>query len=132
MFNGYQYIYEGHQEKNQIKDAFKELRSKGWKCKMGGQGYEYLESQYGDNVENLVGYNYEKEKQLFDFGCTYLDWRGDARELVDTLERYGLHPIWNGSEASCIQIFTEYYFMYGRLNKYNIKSYQTIGSWRLK
>jgi hypothetical protein len=109
-------------DRERVKNAFKELRKRGYACRMNFMccgscaSYALHEKYDGKGKKGHVYYSRQGEDA---FRCSeggwgrgertdrlhsnlYLSWSGDGYEIAAVLRKHGLNVEWEGSEAYCV------------------------------
>lgn len=104
-------------DRDRVKGAFKELRKRGYACRMNfmccGSCAAYAMSQKHSDKKGHVYYSRQGEDAFYgdwrrrhkhdDLQSNlYLSWSGDGYEIAAVLRKHGLRVEWEESEAYCI------------------------------
>lgn len=92
--------------KTKITEAFKDLRKLGYFAR---QNYKCCQTCGWaaipeDKGEKAVFYHSQDNTQLLETGSTHLAWAGDGDEICRVLNKHDIATIWNGSDATRIEI----------------------------
>lgn len=90
----------------QLKDAFAELRTLGFFAKenhscCGGCGWSAMSA---DEAKNAVFYHNQDLDDLKEDNTCYLAWSGDAKKIIEVLNKHNIKTDWNGETSSRIHI----------------------------
>ena len=89
-----------------VKAAFKELEALGYEaCGNCGCCASCVHGAMTDaGVEKYVVYHTQSAEHLSEKGQVYLNWQGDAEEIIRVLAMHGLNPEWDGRDDRNILI----------------------------
>jgi len=90
-----------------VKRAFKTLKDNGWYAKRnalccGSCAWSDVPKEYKDG--NVVFYHEQDEDSFKIYGTVYLQWQGDALQILKALFDENLHIMWNGTEHNTILV----------------------------
>jgi hypothetical protein len=91
---------------NRLTAAFQELRTRGYFAEQNFADCDNCARAAipEDQIDNAVFYHAQAFDYLLEEGEVYLNWSGDAEEIISVLERHGMTVEWDGDPHTTILV----------------------------